>query len=152
MRRLINRHPDTLSKLLLTALPFVLVFLAYAVASEARLAVNPDDKILPGWSTIEAAIQRMAFLPDLRTGDYLLLTDTMASLQRLAIGVGIATLIGGAGSPMSSAWAATGAVARLAVKAGSRGHNFIGFPFNTPGCWWIYRARSSDSPPRPPDH
>jgi NitT/TauT family transport system permease protein len=95
MRRFINRHPDALSRLLLTALPFLLVFLAYAVASEARLAVNPDYKILPGRSTIEAAIQRMAFLPDLRTGDYLLVADTMASLARLAIGVAIATVIGG---------------------------------------------------------
>ncbi|MGV8997308.1 MAG: ABC transporter permease [Parvibaculaceae bacterium] len=95
MRRLINQHPSVLNRLLLAALPFALVFLAYAVASEARLSINPDDKLLPGWSTIEAAIIRMGFVADLRTGHFLLLEDTMASLQRLAIGVAVATVIGG---------------------------------------------------------
>ncbi|MCE9648489.1 MAG: ABC transporter permease subunit [Parvibaculum sp.] len=95
MRRLINQHPSVLNRLLLAALPFMLVLIAYAVASQARLAVNPADKLLPGWSTIEAAIIRMGFVPDLRTGDFLLFVDTMASLQRLAIGVAVATLIGG---------------------------------------------------------
>lgn len=95
MRRLINQHPSVLNRLLLAALPFLLVFLVYAVASEARLSINPDDKLLPGWTTIQAAIIRMGFVPDLRSGDYLLLVDTMASLQRLAIGVACATVIGG---------------------------------------------------------
>jgi NitT/TauT family transport system permease protein len=95
MRRLINRRPDAVTKLALTLLPFVIVIIAYMIASEARLAVNPNDKLLPGWATIWAAIERMAFLPDPRTGNYLLLNDTMSSLQRLGIGVAIATLIGG---------------------------------------------------------
>ncbi len=95
MRRLINQHPSVLYRLLLAALPFALVFLAYAVSSEARLAVNPADKLLPSWSSIEAAIIRMGFVPDLRTGDYLLLVDTLSSLKRLAIGVAAATVIGG---------------------------------------------------------
>jgi NitT/TauT family transport system permease protein len=76
-------------------LPFVIVVIAYMVASEARLSVNPNDKLLPGWSTISDAIERMAFLPDQRTGDYLLWSDTLSSLTRLGIGVAIATLIGG---------------------------------------------------------
>jgi len=95
MRRLINQHPSVLYRLLLAALPFVLVFVTYALASQARLAVNPADKLLPAWSTIEAAIVRMGFVPDVRSGDYLLLLDTVTSLQRLAIGVAVATLIGG---------------------------------------------------------
>lgn len=95
MRRLINQYPSVLNRLLLAVLPFALVFLAYAVASEARLAVNPADKLLPGWETIQAAIIRMGFVPDMRTGDFLLFVDTMASLERLAIGVACATVIGG---------------------------------------------------------
>ena len=95
MRRLINRHPDTLGRLLLAAAPFAIVLIAYAVASQARLAINPDDKLLPSWAAIEAAISRVAFRPDLRTGDYLLLLDTMTSLERIGAGVAIATLIGG---------------------------------------------------------
>ena len=57
--------------------------------------MSPNDKLLPGWSTISDAIERMAFLPDQRTGDYLLWSDTLSSLTRLGIGVAIATLIGG---------------------------------------------------------
>lgn len=95
MRRLINRRPDVVTRLGLMILPFVIVIIAYMVASEARLSVNPNDKLLPGWSTISAAIERMAFLPDQRTGDYLLWTDTISSLTRLGIGVAIATLVGG---------------------------------------------------------
>ncbi|MEX1154014.1 ABC transporter permease [Parvibaculum sp.] len=95
MRRLINRRPDVAMRFGLMLLPFLLVVVAYMIASEARLAVNPNDKLLPGWATISAAIERMAFLPDPRTGSYLLWSDTMASLQRLAIGVALATLIGG---------------------------------------------------------
>lgn len=95
MRRLINRRPDIATRFGLMLLPFVLVIIAYMVASEARLSVNPNDKLLPGWSTISAAIERMAFQPDQRTGNYLLWTDTMSSLQRLGIGVAVATLIGG---------------------------------------------------------
>lgn len=75
--------------------PFVIVLIVYMVASEARLSVNPNDKLLPGWSSISAAVERMAFQPDQRTGNYLLWTDTISSLTRLGIGVAIATLIGG---------------------------------------------------------
>ena len=95
MRRLINRRPDIATRFGLMILPFVLVVIAYMVASEARLSVNPNDKLLPGWSTISAAVERMAFQADPRTGNYLLWTDTMSSLQRLGIGVAVATLIGG---------------------------------------------------------
>jgi NitT/TauT family transport system permease protein len=92
---LINRRPDVAARFGLMILPFVIVIIAYMVASDARLSVNPNDKLLPGWSTISDAIERMAFQPDQRTGDYLLWSDTLSSLTRLGIGVGIATLIGG---------------------------------------------------------
>lgn len=95
MRRLINRQPDVAIRFGLMLLPFVAVIIAYMVASDARLSVNPNDKLLPGWSTIAAAIERMAFLPDQRTGTYLLLEDTVSSLTRLTIGVAVATVIGG---------------------------------------------------------
>lgn len=95
MRRLINRHPERPVQVLLTLLPFLLVLLAYWIASEARLAENPNDKLLPGLTAMFAAIDRMAFTPDVRTGDYLLWTDTAASLTRLAGGVLLATLFGG---------------------------------------------------------
>ena len=43
--------------------------------------------------SIGAAIDRMAFEPSKRSGDYLLWADTGASLQRLALGVGISAAI-----------------------------------------------------------
>ena len=64
MRRLINREPQRGTALFLFGLPFLLTLLAYMVASQARLAVNPDDKLLPDFATIGQAIVRMAFTAD----------------------------------------------------------------------------------------
>ena len=90
MRR-INRKPDRGALLVLAALPFGLVLVAYAVASAARLALNPNDKLLPGFSSLAAAVSRTAFTPDPRSGDILLWTDTVASLDRILAALGIAT-------------------------------------------------------------
>lgn len=90
--RLINRHPGRGSALILGALPFGLLALAYLLGSALRLAENPQDKLLPALTTIADAVDRMAFSPDPRTGDYLLWVDTAASLERL----GIALLISAA--------------------------------------------------------
>ncbi|MGF1560562.1 MAG: ABC transporter permease [Geminicoccaceae bacterium] len=92
--RLINRRPGRLSAAVLVALPFVLVLIGYLIASEARLAANPNDKLLPSPAAMAEAMNRMAFEEDRRTGDYLLWVDTGASLTRLALGVGSAALIG----------------------------------------------------------
>jgi NitT/TauT family transport system permease protein len=74
-------------------LPFILLVIAYIYASEARLAENPQDKLLPSFSQMYHAIERMAFEPDRRSGDYLLWKDTVASLTRLGAGVGLSFFI-----------------------------------------------------------
>ena len=51
-RRMINAYPSRSVGLFLAALPFVLLLLAYVGASAARLAVNPDDKLLPSIASI----------------------------------------------------------------------------------------------------
>jgi NitT/TauT family transport system permease protein len=79
---------------LLGLLPFLLLIVVYIGASNARLAVNPEDKLLPAPSTLVSAIERLAFEPDKRTGKYLLWTDTAASLQRIGLGVLVAALLG----------------------------------------------------------
>lgn len=94
MRRVINIRPQPGSALLLAALPFLLLAAAYLVGSQARLAANPADKLLPAVSSFAAALHDMALVPDQRSGDYLLWTDTAASLIRLAVGTGAAALIG----------------------------------------------------------
>lgn len=92
--RWINRKPGRLASLVLLALPFLAVFLAYALGSEARLAVNPQDKLLPAPSTIVDTAGRLITTPDRRSGDILFWKDTFASLQRLGLGVTISALIG----------------------------------------------------------
>ncbi len=91
--RLINIHPERGARLLLAALPFLILGLAYLVGSAVRLADNPGDKLLPSLAAMGRMIEVMAFTPDKRTGDYLLWTDTAASLFRLWSGLAIATVI-----------------------------------------------------------
>jgi len=89
-----NKNPNRATRLVLNLLPFVILLVIYTLASDARLLENPSDKILPAWSSFADAIERMAFEPNRRTGDYLLWVDSAASLQRLLLGVGISALIG----------------------------------------------------------
>lgn len=91
--RLINIHPGRGGRLLLAALPFVVLGTGYLVASALRLAENPGDKLLPSLAAMAQMVDLMAFTPDKRTGDYLLWTDTAASLFRLWSGLAIATVI-----------------------------------------------------------
>ena len=92
--RLINRHPDRGSRLLLILLPFALVLLVYFSSSATRLAENPNDKLLPSAGQMADAIDRLAFTEDKRTGQYLFWADSASSLTRLGLGLGIAALAG----------------------------------------------------------
>lgn len=91
--RWINTRPSSGGRLALAALPFAAVLIAYTIGSVTRLAENANDKLLPGLSGFADAINRMAFIPDARTGDIVSWTDTIASLIRLFSGLGIATAI-----------------------------------------------------------
>lgn len=63
------------------------------MASNARLAINPSDRFLPSIATMANTFWEMAFTPEARTGNYLLWTDTAASLVRLGLGMLISTFI-----------------------------------------------------------
>ncbi len=89
--RLINVRPHRGARVVLAALPFGLVLAAYALASAARLAANPTDKLLPGFASLADAVRRMAFVADPRSGAYLMLDDTVASLDRILLALAIAT-------------------------------------------------------------
>jgi NitT/TauT family transport system permease protein len=91
--RWINTRPSNGLKLALALLPFAALLIAYMIGSAERLAENANDKLLPGFAGFADAINRMALTADARTGDYLLWTDTAASLTRLFSGIGIATAI-----------------------------------------------------------
>lgn len=74
--------------------PLLILIILYMLGSEARLEVNPNDKLLPSFSQIAEGIQRMAFEPSKRTGEYLFWQDTASSLIRLGWGVLIAASLG----------------------------------------------------------
>lgn len=93
-KRFINRHPQRPLKILLGLLPFALLLVLYMMASNARLAENPSDKLLPAFSTMKDSMTRMVTEPSKRSGEYLFWKDTGSSLRRLAIGVTIAASIG----------------------------------------------------------
>ena len=93
-RRFINLRPGRGGRIGWGALPFLFAIAVYFVFSAMRLADNPNDKLLPGLASFGAAIDRMAFTRDMRTGEILLWLDTFASLQRLLLGLGAATALG----------------------------------------------------------
>ncbi len=80
--------------LLLALLPFIVIAAVYFFFSQQRLAENPQDKLLPSLAQMAAAVDRLALNPDPQTGEYTLFVDTWASLKRIALGVGIAALVG----------------------------------------------------------
>lgn len=73
--------------------PFLLVLMVYTIAADIRHQENPSDKLLPTFSQMAEAIDRLAFTEDRRSGDYLLWSDTVSSLRRLAIGMALATVM-----------------------------------------------------------
>lgn len=89
-----NIAPGRGGRLALALLPFVLIAIVYVVASAERRAVNPGDKLLPPVGEMADAVERLALQPDRRSGEVVLWSDTAASLQRLGLGLGIATLAG----------------------------------------------------------
>src|SRR5437868_1715546 len=90
MRRLLNVRPRGGLRVLLGLLPLLAVALVYLMASQARHAENPRDKLLPTPTAMVEAVQLMARVDPL-TGDAPLVVDTVASLKRIGIALVIAT-------------------------------------------------------------
>lgn len=91
--RLINLRPSRPLAVALGFIPFIILLLLYVSNSNARLAENPNDKLLPGLTTMVDAVQRLAFTEDTRTGEYLLWMDTASSLERLLIGLAVSAAL-----------------------------------------------------------
>ena len=89
-----NIVPGRGSRLVLALVPFFIIALVYLVGSAERRAENPEDKLLPPVAEMATTMHRLAFVPDRRSGEFVLWTDTGASLRRLGLGLGIATAIG----------------------------------------------------------
>jgi NitT/TauT family transport system permease protein len=94
MPRLVNLHPSRGTGLLLGLLPFVILVFAYVLGSNARLAENPDDKLLPAPSSFVETINKYAFEEDRRSGQRLWWVDTGASLKRLLVALTLSAALG----------------------------------------------------------
>ncbi|MCF0013921.1 ABC transporter permease [Pseudomonas stutzeri] len=92
--RLINRTPGRSDWWALAILPFALLLALYLTHSAQRLELNPNDKLLPSFAQMSAAVERLAFTPDKRSGDFLFWQDTASSLKRLGTGLAIAAVAG----------------------------------------------------------
>ena len=90
--RAINLRPSGSLRLVLALLPSLALLLAYIIGSHIRLADNPNDKLLPSFADMGETIYAYAFEADPRTGQYLLWSDTAASLTRLLIGLAISAV------------------------------------------------------------
>jgi NitT/TauT family transport system permease protein len=90
--RWVNIRPKPGVALLLGAIPLLLFILYYLLASGSRHAVNPADKILPVPAEMIAAMRALMFVRDPMTGGLTFWSDTIASLQRLGLGLGISTV------------------------------------------------------------
>ena len=91
MTRLLNIRPRGGPRWLLGAAPLLALVLVYLLASTARHAVNPTDKLLPTLAAMVDQIRIMALQVDPQTGAIPLWQDTAASLARLGAGLAIAT-------------------------------------------------------------
>ena len=91
MRRLVNVRPKPGARFLMGAAPLIALFIFYLMASGARHALNPADKVLPTLLQMGASVKVMALDIDAQRGTILLWTDTVASLARLGIALTIAT-------------------------------------------------------------
>ena len=91
--RFVNRQIGRRDRLLLGGAPILLIVVTYLIMAAQRHATNPSDKILPLPSGMVTAIGGLLTSPDPLTGNIVFWADTLASLQRLGLGLGIATLL-----------------------------------------------------------
>ena len=79
-------------KFILGLIPFVAIIMTYGHFSNERKKDNPKDKLLPSFTEMVAATDRAWNEKNKRTDSYIMREDTLASLQRLGIGLGLTTL------------------------------------------------------------
>jgi NitT/TauT family transport system permease protein len=90
----VHASPSPRMRWVLALAPFVLLVAVYLTASHFRRAENPEDKILPSVAQMLDAVDRLALTRDERSGEYAMLRDTLSSLKRLAMGIGLAAVAG----------------------------------------------------------
>lgn len=91
--RIINRKPSRGLSLLLASLPFIALLVTYFAGSYARLSVNPADKILPSLVQMGTTMYEYTLVPEKRSGEYILWSDTYISMWRLLSGLAISVTV-----------------------------------------------------------
>lgn len=89
--RWVDRRIGRTNSLLLGAIPILLLIVVYLFLAVARNEINPADKILPLPGAMVDAMRALVFERDPLSGRYLFWADTLASLQRLGLGLAIST-------------------------------------------------------------
>jgi NitT/TauT family transport system permease protein len=90
----LHAEPTRLVRIIAGLIPFILIIAVYLWASNARLAENPSDKLMPSITKIAEAVDQYAFTNDSKTGRPLLVDDTLSSLKRIVTGLGLAVICG----------------------------------------------------------
>ncbi|MGB3469384.1 MAG: ABC transporter permease subunit [Erythrobacter sp.] len=80
------------NKVLMGLIPVLVLVVLYLIFASERHALNPNDKILPLPDAMAEAMWGLVFERDQLSGRYLFWSDTLASLQRLGLGLAISTL------------------------------------------------------------
>lgn len=89
--RWVNRQVRWGNRVLLGTAPILLLVILYLVMAASRHAENPADKILPLPGGMADAMSGLLFEPDQLSGQIIFWADTLASLQRLGLGLAIST-------------------------------------------------------------
>ncbi|WP_419827214.1 ABC transporter permease [Sphingomonas sp.] len=90
--RWVNVRPGRRNSILLGAIPLLAILAAYMLAAASRHAANPSDKLLPTPAAMFTAMHGLIAEVDPLSGRLVFWADTLASLERLGIALGICTL------------------------------------------------------------
>jgi NitT/TauT family transport system permease protein len=90
----LQARPEGAFKMLIGLIPVLVLIGLYMGVSHIRLQENPDDKLTPSISKMIESTKEIISVPDKRTGQYIMLHDTLSSLRRIFIGLGAAALVG----------------------------------------------------------
>ena len=80
--RLVNIKPRRGARILIGAIPIILILIVYALVATARAELNPNEKVLPTFAAMGQAMVQLTQV-DPRTGEITAWSDTIASLWRL---------------------------------------------------------------------
>ena len=89
--RWVNRRIGRANSLLMGIIPIILLIVVYLIIAADRHSLNASDKILPLPGQMIDAMHALVAEPDQLSGRYLFWSDTLASMQRLLLGIGIST-------------------------------------------------------------